>query len=370
MPLPQLQDIVLAGGGHAHALVLLDWAKAPLDGVRLTLVNPGPVAAYSGMLPGHVAGHYPREAIEIDLPRLAAQAGARFVDGRVTAFDRNSVRLADGQEIRHDRLSLDIGIHTGLPELPGFAEHGVPAKPLGAFAAAWESWLARLAADEVAPRIAVIGAGIAGVELALAMSHRTERMGYPAAVTLLEAGRALATSPPAARRKLLARLERAGIDLREQSPPTHLAADAVHLAGGGHVPASLIICVAGARPHGWIGQAGPETHDGFLTVDPYLRSLSEENVFAVGDCAHLGFAPRPKAGVYAVRAAPILFHNLRASLTGAPLRRFRPQADYLKLVSLGGREALFERNGFVLSGRWVWRWKDRIDRRFMAGLKA
>ncbi|MDV7144367.1 FAD-dependent oxidoreductase [Tropicimonas sp. TH_r6] len=366
----QTQEIVLVGGGHAHALLLRDWAEAPLDGARLTLINPGPVAAYSGMLPGHIAGHYPRDAIEIDLTHLAAQAGARLVDGTAVEFDRECVRLADGQEIRHDRLSLDIGIHTGLPDLPGFAEHAVPAKPLGGFASAWEAWLARLERGEVAPEIAVIGAGIAGVELALAMQHRTTRMQMPAAVTLLDAGKALATSPPAARRKLLARLDKAGIALLEQSRPSQVTPDGVHLAGGTAVSASLVIGVAGTQPHDWIGRSGQESHEGFLTVDPFLRSLSEPRIFAVGDCAHLGFAPRPKAGVYAVRAAPILFHNLRASLTGAPMRRFHPQADYLKLVSLGGRDALFERNGIVVSGGWVWRWKDRIDQRFMVGLKA
>ena len=64
--LPLTRDLVLVGGGHAHALVLRKWGMAPLPGARLTLVNPGPTAPYSGMLPGHVAGHYSREALDID----------------------------------------------------------------------------------------------------------------------------------------------------------------------------------------------------------------------------------------------------------------------------------------------------------------
>ncbi|RMH38599.1 MAG: bifunctional NADH dehydrogenase FAD-containing subunit/selenide, water dikinase SelD, partial [Alphaproteobacteria bacterium] len=93
--LPLTRDVVLVGGGHAHALVLRMWAMRPLPGVRLTLVNPTPTAAYSGMLPGHVAGHYPRAALEIDLVRLARFAGARLVLGHVTGIDtdRRLVRV-------------------------------------------------------------------------------------------------------------------------------------------------------------------------------------------------------------------------------------------------------------------------------------
>jgi selenide, water dikinase len=51
-PIPLTRDLVLLGGGHTHALVLRRWGMNPQAGVRLTLVNPGPVAAYTGMLPG------------------------------------------------------------------------------------------------------------------------------------------------------------------------------------------------------------------------------------------------------------------------------------------------------------------------------
>ena len=57
-PLPLVQDLVLIGGGHAHALVLRMWGMNPLPGARLTVINPGPAAPYTGMLPGLIAGHY------------------------------------------------------------------------------------------------------------------------------------------------------------------------------------------------------------------------------------------------------------------------------------------------------------------------
>ena len=85
----------------------------------------------------------------------------------------------------------------------------------------------------------------------------------------------------------------------------------------------------------------------------------------MGDCAHLSQDPRPKAGVYAVRQAPVLFDNLWAAQSGENLRQYQPQRDYLKLVSLGRKSALAERYGAALQGPLLWRLKDHIDRKFM-----
>ena len=101
-PLPLTQDIVLIGGGHAHALVLHMWGMAPLAGVRLTVVNPGPIAPYTGMLPGAIAGHYRRDEMMIDLVRLARFAGARVVIDRACGIDRQArqVVLRSGRRLR------------------------------------------------------------------------------------------------------------------------------------------------------------------------------------------------------------------------------------------------------------------------------
>ena len=82
--LPLTQDLVLIGGGHTHALLLKRWGMQALPGVRVTLINPGPTAPYSGMLPGFVAGHYRRDDLDIDLYDLCRFAGARMIDGAAT----------------------------------------------------------------------------------------------------------------------------------------------------------------------------------------------------------------------------------------------------------------------------------------------
>ncbi|MFN4159574.1 MAG: selenide, water dikinase SelD [Gemmobacter sp.] len=365
---PVTRDLVLIGGGHAHALVLDLWAMRPLPGARVTLINPGPVAPYTGMLPGLIAGHYRRDEIMIDLVRLCARAGVRLMLDRATRIDpgQRTVQLAARGALPYDLLSVDIGIGSDLPDLPGFADHAVAAKPLGPYADRWQDFL-DTAPD--APRIVVIGAGLGGAELALAMAHRLRVTGRDPAITIIDrSAEALSQVAPPARRHLLAALDAAGVVVVTGASPAAIAPDSVTLQYGRVLRSDFTLSVAGARPQDWLADCGLALHEGFLAVGPTLQT-SDPAILAAGDCAHLSHAPRPKAGVYAVRAAPVLYHNLRAGLSGAPMRAFHPQRDYLKLASMGDRNALADRRiagvPLSLSGPWVWRWKDRIDRAFM-----
>ena len=362
MPLPLTRDIVLVGGGHTHALVLRKWGMAPLAGARLTLINPGPTAPYSGMLPGHVAGHYSRDALDIDLVRLARFAGARLILGAATGLDpvNRLVHVPGRPPVAYDLCSVDVGITSSMPDLPGFADHAVPAKPLGPFAARWSSYLN----TDGPASVAVIGGGVAGVELALAMAHALKTRGRAAQVTLIDRATALTALRPASATRIRAALDAGGVTLRENTEIAAITATGVALKDGTEIPAAFITGAAGARPYDWLAETGLDTHDGFLTIGPTLQT-SDPDIFATGDCAHMAFAPRPKAGVYAVRQAPILYDNLRARAMDRPLRRYKPQDDYLKLISLGGKSALGERLGRPFQGPLIWRWKDRIDQKFM-----
>ena len=364
-PLPLVQDLVLIGGGHSHALVLRMFGMKPVVGVRLTVINPGPAAPYTGMLPGLIAGHYRRDEIMIDLARLARFAGARVIFDRATGIDRAAkvIHLQNRPPLRYNIASVDIGIGSDLPDLPGYAEHGAAAKPLGDYAARWEAFVARALPE---PSVVLIGAGVGGVELALASAHRLRKAGAWPKVTLIEqAGTPLQTVGTSARQTLLDEVERAGITLLTGTRPARLEDGAVILTDGRRLPSDFTLSVAGTRPQDWLAQTGLDLHQGFLTVGPTLQT-SDPAIFAAGDTIHMPFAPRPKAGVYAVRAAPVLNHNLRAALTGGAMRDFRPQRDYLKLVSLGDRRAVADKFGLRTGGAWLWRVKDRIDRAFMA----
>ena len=365
--LPQTKDVVLIGGGHAHALVLLKWAMRPLPGARLTLINPGPTAPYSGMLPGFVAGHYGRSDLDIDLVRLARHAGARLILGSAHRLDPDArtVSVAGRPDIAFDVASVDVGITSEMPGLPGFAEHGIPAKPLGTFAEKW----AAFRDGEGLSNISVIGGGVAGAELVLAMAHALRSRGRLQQATLIDSGPVLGAASAGVRDHMRRAFAEHGVTLIENAPVAGIHEDHVKLEGGREVLSDFTTGAAGARPHDWLAASGLDLHEGFLTVSETLQT-SDPAIFATGDCAHLGYAPRPKAGVYAVRQAPILLHNLRAAITGDPMRRYTPQKDYLKLISMGGKEALGERFGMLFAGKMVWRWKDRIDQNFMEQFRA
>lgn len=370
---PLSRDLVLIGGGHTHALVLRKWGMNPLPGARVTLINPGPSSPYTGMLPGHVAGHYSREDLDIDLVRLARFAGARIVFDAACGLDRlaKQVRLTGRPPIRYDVVSIDIGATAELPGIEGFAEHGHSVKPLGAFASAWDAFLQTTAGLGRPAHCAVIGGGVAGVELALAMAYRLKTGGLAnARLTLIESRPELLSGSDAATRRILVRaLTQSGIKILTGAQITRVSAGAIQLDGGEPLPADFTVSAAGARPHAWLAETGLPQTGGFLDVGPHLQSPADPDVFAAGDCAHLTYAPRPKAGVYAVRAAPVLFDNLRARLSGKALRKFKPQSDYLKLISTGGKSAVGHKYFFTLSGPSVWQVKDHIDKTFMSRLR-
>lgn len=363
---PFTRDLVLIGGGHAHALVLRAWGMDPLPGARVTVINPGPTAPYTGMLPGHVAGHYGRDDLEIDLVKLCRHAGARLILDRAVGIDRvrREVIVQGRGAVAYDVASVDVGI-TAQMDLPGFREHGIGAKPLDVYAARWRGFLERVAAGDLRAQVAVIGGGVAGCELAMAMAYGLRAIGAKPQVTVIEAGPQISGVGARARKRILAAMAELGVVLRADARVVQVQAGHVELAGQERVAAALCVGAAGAFAQRWLAQTDLPLRDGFIEIGSDLGVVGDDALFAVGDCAVMPAHPRPKAGVFAVRAAPVLTHNLRAALSGGRRKRWRPQKDYLKLISLGGQSAIAEKFGLTLQGPFMWRWKDRIDRAFM-----
>lgn len=367
---PFTRDLVLIGGGHAHALVLRKWGMSPLPGARLTVINPAPTAPYTGMLPGHIAGHYSRDTLEIDLVRLSRFAGARLILSHATGINRAAkmIEVEGRGPIAYDAASIDIGI-TARMDIAGFGENAVGAKPLDIYASKWRAFLEAVRSGEQQPTVAVVGGGVAGCELAMAMAHALRHIGVVPQVTVIEAGPEISGVGPSARAKLHHSMAELRVTFQPNAHIERIDAGSVVLAQHPAIPAALVVGAAGAFPHSWIAQTDLPLHNGFITIDSDLRVQGDENLFAVGDCAHMPFAPRPKAGVFAVRAAPILYNNMRAALAGGSFKAFKPQRSYLKLISLGGKTAMAEKYGFAPAGPLLWRWKDRIDRAFMDQLE-
>ncbi|MBQ25094.1 selenide, water dikinase SelD [Alcanivorax sp.] len=359
-------DLVFVGAGHSHALTLRMLAMKPIPGVRLTLVSPDSLSAYSGMLPGLIAGHYDLTDTHVDVYRLCQASGCRFIQASVTQLDpqQRQLQLSDGSQLAYDWLSLDVGATPDLTPIGNDHTSVVPVKPVASFYARWQQ-LCQDTRGQTAS-LAVVGAGAGGTEMALAMARHFQDRQQPADIQLITGGDLLPGFSASVRKKMRARLSAHHVTLHTDTR-VHRDAQQQLRMGDQPLAAQWVLWCTGVRGLPLLHNSGLDCDErGFVRVTESLQTLSDARIFAAGDCAAFP-TPLPKAGVYAVRQARTLANNLRAAIQGQPLAAYRPQARFLSLLSAGGKDAIASRGGKrSLAGHWVWRWKDRIDRAFMA----
>ncbi|MGE3064271.1 MAG: FAD-dependent oxidoreductase [Hyphomicrobiaceae bacterium] len=369
-----VKNLVLVGGGHAHVHILKNFGLHPMPDVRVTLVTREVEAAYSGMLPGFIAGYYTRAQCHIDLRPLARFARAHLIHDAAVGLDleRRLVLRNAGDPVPYDVVSLDVGAAPDRSAIPGAAAHALVVKPIDRLAAKWEQLIAA-PAPRLGLRFTTIGAGAAGIELTLAMRHRVrnrliEAGDNPerASFTLISAGRILESGNARARRLFRNLLNARGVTLVENCRAREVASNAIICADGSRRPFDQVILATQSTAPAWLRDTGlPLDSSGFVQIDAELRALGCANVFAVGDMASSLVHPRPKAGVFAVRQGPPLAENLRRALADEPPVPFHPQQEYLSLISTGDRSAVAMRGSWAAQGRIFWYLKDWIDRRWI-----
>lgn len=354
--------LVLAGGGHSHALWLRQWLMQPVPGVQVTLVSDTWLAPYSGMLPGVVAGDYTAGDAHIDLARLCKAAGVAFIAARITGIDaqRQCLHLADRPPLHYDWLSVNTGITPST--LPGSETHALPLKPVSQLLQRWQSL-----ANGTPRHVVMIGAGAAGFEMIIAIRDALHLHSPETRYTLVGAGPLLPGHAAGVTQRARRALQRAGITLQEHCRVQSITADGLITQDTAPIKADAVVLATPGQAPQWLRDSGLAlTDDGFIAITDTLQSTSHRNVFAAGDVAVQVNHRRPRAGVFAVRQAQPLFHNLCAALQQRPLRKHRPQRQFLSLLRSGPGTAIASRGRFHGEGGWVWRWKDRIDRCFMA----
>ena len=366
-----MKRLLLLGGGHAHVEVLRSFAAEPVDGCEIALVSPEARQLYSGMVPGVVAGHYALDDCAIDLAALSKRAAGSFRRTTASLVDpsRREVMLADGTALDYDVLSIDIGARAFIGGAKGVERHAVPVRPLEMAVRGWEH-VRELAAGGEVRSITMVGGGAAGVELALAMQYRLdEELGEraPHLRVVTDTAQPLAELARGARTRLTWLMSERGIGVHCGSAVSEVGATFVRLESGIEFASDATFWSAGAAAPDLIRDSGFAIDDrGFLLTNDFLQSVSHSEIFGAGDCATQRDRERPKAGVFAVRAGPVLAANLRAALAGMRLRPHVTGRNYLALVSAGSSYAVGVWNGFSWEGRWAWKWKDRIDRSFVA----
>lgn len=328
-----MQRLVLVGGGHAHLSALRAIAQKRSPRMDVTLITPSTHQNYSGMLPGWIAGHYNAAECRVDLRPLVHAAGAHLILAQMVGMDatRRCVALSDGQHIAYDLLSLNVGSETDTSWLETLGPKLLPVKPLDNFFTTWPRILAQAKASKHY-RLAVVGAGAAGVEIALAAQHAFARAGINARVDLVASDSGLLAGHARQVRIRVHRFaKRAGLSLHFlRGVGTE---GGVLLSDGRLLEADHVIAATGARPPVWLERSKlARDAGGYILVDRHHRSVSHLDVVAVGDvCA----------------------------------RRDTAMPHFLYFLACGPRHAVASWGRWSAEGEWVWRWKDWIDRRFI-----
>ncbi len=364
---PTLGELVLLGGGHAQVAVLRQFAMSPLPGLRLTLVTPNVHTPYSGMLPGYVEGKWSDRDLHLDLARLAQMANARLILDRASNIDANArrVHFLKRPSLPYDILSINIGGEPDIDSIMGARGNVIPVKPISQF----QQKLDRMIAGSPPRRLSIIGGGAAGGELALSISRRwLNEFGQRPDISLFSRSeRLLPQMGDAAANKLATALRAINCDLHLGQPVIRITKKSLTLEDGSIHEFDACFLVSAVAPASLIADSGLATDDqGFVVVSPTLQSRSHPEVFASGDIASLTPEQRPKAGVFAVRAGPVLGYNLRQYVLGGSLRKWRPQRYYLALIGTADGRAIAVRGKYASKSRFWLFLKHWIDRRWMA----
>lgn len=379
--------LVLLGGGHAHLAVLADMARSPWTGWDITLVSPLPHLMYSGMVPGLIAGHYRPEECRIALAPLAHAAGVRWRQARCTGIDagRREVRLVDTPDtpdsagataqdaLGYELLSIDTGgvMDADLLEarMPGASRHALAVRPIEGLVDGWARAVQRLQQHHPhGASVAVIGSGAAGIELVFAARQGLAQAGLAGVrLSLLTGeGPVAAGYPAGVRRRLQRQLQQQHVTVLP-FPCTGVDDGAVHMGSAGSLVCQLALLATGSGAPAWLQGSGlalgPQGH---VATNRFLQSTSHPDVLAAGDVADRADHRYPRSGVHAVRAGPPLAINLRRAATGQALQAYWPPQVTLNLLSCGTGHAVASWGPLSAAGAWVWRWKDRIDRAFVA----
>ena len=380
-----MTKILMLGGGHSHAIALDYLAHHPIPSAQIQIIHPGPHALYSGMIPGHLSRHYTRDACQIDVQQLARRSGAILTQTEAIALDldQQQVICASGEAIGFEVLSINTGSVPLVPPGVILGDRILSMKPLAQFLDQWQRFESQ---SELGQAIAIVGAGLGGVEVALNLKARWTKP--PLEISLFCQGNTIASqfnlsfqnflTETLANRKIHVTTNAKVTDATHQKD--HVKLSYRQSLTNGMTPPLMTQCfdavifVTQAAAPEWVSRSGLATDDrGFVAVEPTLRSTSHSQVFASGDIASIQGNPVPKSGVFAVRQGRPLAQNLRRSALSLSLDNYDSQRNSsfnaLSLLNLGNGRAVGNYGNFSMTAPvlqpLLWFLKDQVDRRFI-----
>lgn len=357
---------VLVGGGHAHLFVLKHLDQFADKGYSVTLISPTTHHYYSGMGPGLLSGIYRPQDVRFHVHKMAKDRGAKFVLGKVVRVDPEKRLLFtdSDKKIEYDIVSFNTGSQVPEEGISETAKNLFPVKPIENLLAARNAIMERIHTEDL--RLAVVGGGSAGLELAGNLRQLITENNGSARITLFAGRRLLVSLPEKARKYAYQAMADSQIAVVEGNRVKRINGGNLITADGREYFADCILLAWGIKPSRLFKDSGfPTDPDGGLLVNGYLQSVKYPDVFGGGDCIGFQQNPLDKVGVHAVAENPILYHNLLAATAGGEMKPFEPQDRYLLIFNVGGGKGIFWSQNRIWRGRLAFYLKDYIDRKFM-----
>jgi NADH dehydrogenase FAD-containing subunit len=366
------KKLLLAGGGHAHMMVLANLRKFREMGHQVTVIQPSPHHYYSGMGPGMLGQTYRPEEIRFATRQVVEKQGGTFILDKVARVEpaANRAILESGETVVYDVVSFNIGSNVSQHVFAEKSGTIFPVKPIERLQEA-QQLILRLGADKPL-NVGIVGGGPSAVEIAgnvwgLAQKARLQ----PVSIKIFARTSIMTSFPDGVRYLAINSLNRRKIQVIEHCAVTKIEKGRIETDSHQNHELDVIFVAVGVRPSPVFGDSGMNTGpEGGLVVNRYLQSVEYPNIFGGGDCIYFQDRPLDKVGVYAVRENPVLLHNLMVALEGGQMREFVPGGDYLLIFNLGDGTGIFRKKGLLFNGRPAFFLKDYIDRRFMKKFQA
>jgi NADH:ubiquinone reductase (non-electrogenic) len=354
-----MSQICILGGGFGGLYTALRLDQLPWSGAEkpeITLIDQRDRFVFAPLLYELVTGEMQSWEVAPPYEELLAGTGIRFKQTAATDIDVEAkrVQLETGETLTYDRLVLAVGGETPMDFVPGAADYAIPFRTI-ADAYRLQERLRQLEesdADKI--RIAIVGAGYSGVELACKL---VDRIGDHARIRIIEqTDQILRSSPPHNREAATAALEERGVFLDLETTVENVTADSISLLYKGHtdeIPVDIVLWTIGTRVANVIHNLPlKQNQRGQLLTTPTLQTIEHPEIFALGDLADCKDADGqqvPTTAQAAFQQSDYAGWNIWASLTHRPLLPFRYQ--YLgEMMTLGMNEATLTGLGIQLEG--------------------
>lgn len=355
--------ICILGGGFgglytALRLSQLPWEKQ--EKPEIVLIDRSDRFVFTPLLYELITGELQTWEIAPPFTEILANTSVRFSQGTVVGVDieEQQVQLLDRPEVPYDRLVLALGGESRLDIVPGAVENAIPFRKLS-HAYRLEEQLRRLEeSDKDKIRVAVIGGGYCGVELACKVA---DRLGERGRLRLIEQGdMILSTSPDFNRKAAQKALEDRGIWLDLETTVESVGTDTLSLlykAQVDTIPVDLVLWTVGVQVPSLISTLPlKQNQRGQLVTTPTLQLVDRPEIFAVGDLADTLDAEGkqvPVTAQSAIQQADFTAWNIWASLTHRPLLPFR-YFHWGEMMTLGTDNATLTGLGLNLEGSFAY----------------